>query len=148
MVLEDYAPYIALNLPLGYFGPAPRPPSSCACGRYIVDDFCMCASSCRSMQKYKWAKENPEAYKAEQAEEHKWRIRCNLWNEQRNKVDDMIYRKSLHIRKQFVALQDAESEMGCYECEEYGYSYCRCECEGCGNKWCCGSCCDEEDYDY
>jgi hypothetical protein len=146
MKLEDFPPFQKAQLFIGYFGPAPRCPASCVCGRFIVDNFCACASSCMDMPKYKWMKENPDLYAAEQAEERRWRRLCDFWN---NISGDWAAKNWLAVKPavlQFNRLRDAETEMGCYECTQQHRTYCRCACDSCGNKYCDGMCHDEYDY--
>ncbi len=141
MKIDEYPPYkdTVSKLPIGLYGPAPLIPLECACGRYIVDYFCMCATSCRSMPKYKWAIENPEAYKAEQAEQKQWAKRWAIWLEQRDAVEFSIWAKTRYHVYTFERLRDAESPIKCWSCEKYEYKSCMCkECDGCKDKYCTG----------
>jgi hypothetical protein len=141
MKIEDYPPYkeALSKLPIGLFGPAPFNPSSCACGRYIVDNFCKCASSCAATPKAQWARENPEAYQAEQAQQARWKKIWYEWYYQRDAIEHMIYQRTRPHFETFERLCDEESSFGCHQCEKDGYDYCRCElCEGCGSKYCFG----------
>jgi hypothetical protein len=150
MALEDYPPYKAAraSVPIGLYGPSPFNPSSCACGRYIVDYFCMCAHSHAKTPKATWARENPEEYKAEQQSQARWKKIWYLWYNQHQAIEDLIYNKTHRYSVEFDRLRDQESEIDCYECQQKKYSYCKCiECEGCGSKYCHG-CPPEDDYDY
>jgi hypothetical protein len=147
MSIEDYAPYKALNLPVGLYGPAPYRPSTCICGRYMRENgFCLCATSCHSWPDYKWATENPQKWEAEQKEAQAWMRRWQHWLHQSDTVGAEIWKKSKHIHREFEALQDAESRFGCHSCESSGYTSCHCACETCGDKWCVGSCADDQEY--
>jgi hypothetical protein len=147
MEFEDFPPFKALGLPIGLYGPAPKMPSSCTCGRFIVEDFCMCATSCMSMPKWTWAKENPEAYAAEQAGEARWLRVWRAWSEQKRAFDLWWYTETKVVRRQFNLLRDAQSAIGCHECETRSHDYCVCECRDCGDKYCDGSCAYEDDGD-
>ncbi len=149
MKIEDYEPYKMARAaaPIGLFGPAPYSPSSCACGRYIVENFCKCAHSLATTPKATWARENPEAYQAEQAQMARWKKVWYEWYHQWSAVENIIHDKTAYHVLQFERLRDAESPIDCYQCEKTGYGYCRCEhCEGCGNKYCLG-CHHEDSYD-
>ncbi len=149
MKIEDYPPYKELNLGPGLFGPMPYVPSECACGRlgrYEEEPFCMCAMSCRTNPKYALYKANPELYKAEQEELKVHHRRYLLWINQRTNVENSNWLKSKYIINQFERLRDKESPIGCWECEKYGYMYCRCECDNCGSKYCDSNC--EQDCEY
>jgi hypothetical protein len=147
MTLEDYVPYKALNLPLGLFGPAPRMPRSCICGRFIVEDYCACASSCWGTSKHAWAKANPELYEAEQEGERIAMRRHQFWIHQRGQVEEKIWIASKSVVQEFQRLQDQESAIGCHSCEQNGRTYCRCACDSCGSKYCySGECSEEMDY--
>jgi hypothetical protein len=140
MQIEDYLPYKEARaaLPIGLFGPQPLYPRSCICGRYIVDDYCKCATSCLGTTKHKWATENPEAYQAEQAQMAKWRIIFNHWQKQYAAVQNIIHCGIAQHVTQFERLRDEESAIGCYKCELTGLDYCECDyCYGCGDKYCC-----------
>lgn len=150
MKLEDYLPYKEERaaLPIGLFGPSPFNPSTCACNRYIVDDYCACAMSCLGTPKALWAKQNPDAYKAEQATMARWKKIWYEWYHQWSAVEDTIWRRTAHIVNTFERLRDAESIDGCYQCESDGYKYCCCRlCQGCGDKYCCGCESGDDGYD-
>ncbi len=149
MSIEEYPPYKAARaaLPIGLFGPAPYSPRSCICGRYIVDDFCLCASACIGTPKHTWAKENPEAYKAEQAQMARWKKLWYDWYNQWQKVEAWIWGEIHPHVIQFNMIQDKKSEIGCYECEKKGREYCDCHyCDGCGSKYCSGCYYDDDGY--
>jgi hypothetical protein len=148
MCVDDYAPYKALNLSLGLFGPAPRLPASCTCGAFIVDDYCACASECWKMPKHKWAKANPRLYKAEQEEERAWFRRCQFWQQQQAEFAEKQLVMSMHILQEFDKLQDLESSIGCLTCEKNRRHSCRCACDGCGSKYCNGDCACENEWVY
>lgn len=145
MTLEDYTPYVALGTPLRLHGPAPKPVRNCICGRYIVDNMCLCASRCIHMDAYKWAKENPDLYQLQQEEEQRWDTIAQYWYREYNTVQDTWHNISKHIIQQFTRLQDAESSIDCHQCESNGHSYCICCCKMCDSKWCEGNCIDDED---
>ncbi len=146
MKLEDYAPYKALNLPLGLFGPAPRRPSSCICGRYIVDNYCACASECWKMPQHTHFQAHPEEYIVQQEEERSWLRRYQYWIDQRTKVEEKIWRASKSVVQEFERLQDQESTLGCFSCESHGAHRCSCFCDSCGSKYCSGDCAGDQEY--
>jgi hypothetical protein len=140
MTLQNYPPYKAIRdaLPIGLFGPVPFNPTSCACGRYIIDNFCICASSCISMPKYNWVKLYPELYQTEQLLHARLKNIWYLWYHQNQDINHIIYTNTIHIIKHFYRLRDNESSIDCYECELYN-DYCSCNnCENCGDKYCYG----------
>ncbi len=148
MQIEDYLPYKLARaaLPIGLFGPQPFYPRSCICGRYIVDDYCQCATSCLGTTKHKWATENPEAYKAEQAQMAKWRRLFSHWQTQYATVQNLIHRGLFNHVADFERLRDHETPTGCYKCHHTGLEYCECDhCDCCGDKYCAG-CAYGEDY--
>jgi hypothetical protein len=147
MSLEEYLPYKMAReaQPIGLFGPAPFNPHSCICGRYIVDNFCLCAMSCIGTPKHTWAKENPEAYKAEQAQQARWKMLWYHWHKQWQSVNTMIHDAIFPYVQDFNMIRDAESKIGCHECEKSGNEYCTCdECDACGSKYCSGCQCDDD----
>lgn len=148
MKLEDYPPYAALGEKPVLYGPAPKYPINCGCGRYKLDNMCLCATSCMHMEKYKWAKENPDLYKKEQEGEKRWATIYNLWYKQKRQIDDQWHFKSKDIVREFDRLQDNESPIYCHECEQKGAPYCRCCCDYCASKWCDGECMNNDYDDY
>lgn len=146
MKLEDYPPYAALGSQLVLYGPAPRRVVLCGCGRYWLDDKCLCASS--NLESFQWAKQDPELYKNRQKEEKRWDNIGNLWYTQKKFIDDKWHSMSYSIVSKFHMLQDEESPIDCHSCETSGYSYCKCCCDNCDSKWCEGRCMDDDDYGY
>ena len=148
MQLEDYLPYkeARASLPICIYGPAPFHPSNCICGRYIVDDFCICATSCTTTSKAQWAKENPEAYKAEQVQQVKWLKIWYHWQTQYSGVQTLIHNSLFQYVCDFEQLRDQESHIGCYKCQKNYLQYCECNyCDACGDKYCGGCHPDDED---
>jgi hypothetical protein len=132
MDLYDFPPYIESGLPFGLFGPAPRNPTLCGCGRYVVGNECPCAD----MSKAVWRRENPEAYNAEQAIEAHCKYVWKLWKAQCENHDAIWYPRSYLVRMAYYRFRDTQSAIGCYTCEERGSTYCSCECDVCGDKYC------------
>ena len=145
MTLEDYPPYIALGTPLRLHGPDPKPVHKCICGRYIVHNMCLCASSSIHMDKYKWAKEHPDLYLLEQTKEKQWDIIRQYWYREYSTVAHKWHNISKHIIQHFTRLQDSESSIDCHQCDTNGHLYCKCCCQNCDSKWCEGNCMDNED---
>ncbi len=146
MPIEDYPPYKELLMTrVQLHGPAPKRVSTCTCGSYIVDGYCACAYAYKDTPKGIWTREHPEAYMAEQRCERRWDALSKIWAEQQREYDDIWIRISTPVYKEFTSLQDAQSRIGCAECESYGCRYCRCSCEHCGNKWCDGVCKQDDD---
>jgi hypothetical protein len=138
MRLEDFPDYKALGEPLRLHGPAPYRPHLCGCGRWRV-----CAGMCVCSM----AKANPEAFQAKQREMQRWYNIAEMWRKQTEAIAMKWDGISWRARSRFHMLQDEESPIGCADCERWGYKDCRCECEGCGNKYCPGNCCDDDDRD-
>lgn len=126
--LEDFNPYIIArsSLPIGLYGPSPPPVRKCICGKFIIDDLCLCASSCSTMPKYIWAKENPSAYNAEQNMMARWNIVLHYWIQQKIAVDYHISKTLYPYIQMYHKLLDAQSSIGCATCENYGKEYCVC----------------------
>ena len=153
MALEDYPPYkeARASVPIGIYGPAPFNPSSCGCGRFIVDDFCKCVHSQAKTPKATWARENPEEYKIEQGCQTRWKKIWYIWYNQFEAIETLIYNRTSPYAREFERLRDKESEIDCYECQTKKISYCKCDiCEGCGSKYCygCPPSDDDDYYDY
>ena len=147
MRLEEYPPYKALGEPYKLHGPEPYWPQLCGCSRYYVKTgMCVCSMSCMRKPLYAWAKANPEAFAAKQREMARWYRLAKMWHDEKNALGYQWDAHSRGERMAFLELQDAESPMGCASCERWGSSYCKCECEGCGSKYCPG-CGYDDDHD-
>ncbi len=148
MRLEDFPPYKALGEPYMLHGPAPYRPQLCGCDRYRVKSgMCVCSQDCTRKPLYAWAKANPEAFAEKQREMARWYRLSNMWAEEVQAVAARWDAHACRERMAFLKLQDAESPIGCASCERWGSSYCKCECEGCGNKYCSGCSFDDDDHE-
>lgn len=148
MKLEDFDDYKTLGEPVKLHGPAPYMPHLCGCNRYYVcRGMCVCSMSCKGKPLYAWAKAHPVEFAEKQKEMRRWRMLAETWWKQQMEMDEKWDAISWSVRMRFYALQDDESAIGCASCERDGRDYCRCECDGCGSKWCHG-CRDDDDDGY
>lgn len=140
MDIEDYPPYQELlKSRTLLYGPEPRRVVRCVCGTYPLDNSCACAGEPRSRDDF-CDKEDYDTFCARQYEEHMWAMVYNEWLSQVLEYDAMWHEQTKQIRKEFRDLQDAESSIGCADCQLAGYSTCYCKCPMCNIKYCNGEC--------
>ncbi len=151
MKIEDFPPYAAFGEKPVLHGPEPYYPIYCGCDRYrIAENMCICSQDCQQKPLYAWAKAHPAEFAQKQEEMRRWRRVARLWSEQVDAVNNQWLELTKHVRYEFECLQDEESPIGCAACERDSRSYCTCQCQVCGSKYCveCKMYDDEYDCDY
>ncbi len=125
MRIEDFPEYVG---DYDLQGPAPYRPSRCGCDRYkVLDKTCICEYSPKGKVRNEWAHQNTTAYYTEQHKMHHWYYLSTLWHDQASKYRTKRHFANLFLIQKLQSLQDTESPIGCFECENRNEACCVCE---------------------